>query len=75
MQLFIVEIHKSVDLSRLLAAAGLNDQKLDILSVGLQLFIVEIHNGKIHMYFVTPVLYQITCITSNMDLQDTDTNV
>jgi len=43
--------------------------------VGLQLFIVEIHNGKIHMYFVTPVLYQITCITSNMDLQDTDSNV
>ena len=35
---------------------------------------VEIHTGKIHMYFVTSVLYEITCITSNTDKPDTDSN-
>ena len=37
-------------------------------------FPVEIHTGKIHMYFVTSVLYEITCITSNTDKQDADSN-
>ena len=35
---------------------------------------LEIHTGKIHMYFVTSVLYKITCITSNTDRLDTDSN-
>jgi len=35
---------------------------------------IEIHTGKIHMYFVTSVLYEITCITSNTDKPDTDSN-
>jgi len=30
---------------------------------------------KIHMYFVTSVLNLITCITSNTDIPDTDSNV
>ena len=37
-------------------------------------FFLEIHTGKIHMYFVTSVLYEITCITSNTDKPDTDSN-
>ena len=37
--------------------------------------LVEIHTRKMHMYFVTLVLYEITCITSNTDIQDTDSNV
>jgi len=35
---------------------------------------LEIHNGKIHMYFVTSVLYEITCITSKTYKPDTDSN-
>jgi len=35
---------------------------------------LEIHTGKIHMYFVTSVLYDITCITSNTEKPDTDSN-
>ena len=35
---------------------------------------LEIHTGKIHMYFVTSVLYEITCISSNTDKPDTDSN-
>ena len=30
---------------------------------------------KIHMYFLTSVLYEITCIPSNTDKPDTDSNV
>ena len=37
-------------------------------------FGVEIQTGKIHMYFVTSVLYEITCITNNTDKPDTDSN-
>ena len=36
---------------------------------------IEIHTRKIHMYFVTSVLYEITCITSSTHKQDTDSNV
>ena len=35
---------------------------------------VEIHTGKIQMYFVTSVLFEITCITSNTDKPVTDSN-
>jgi len=36
---------------------------------------IEIRTGKMHMYFVTSVLYEITCIPSNTDEPDTDPNV
>ena len=38
-------------------------------------YLLEIHTGKIHMYFVTSVLYEITCITSNTNKPDSDSNV
>jgi len=38
-------------------------------------YFVEIHTGKFHMYFVTLVWYTITCITSNTDILNTDSNV
>jgi len=38
-------------------------------------YYVEIHTRKIQMFFVTSVLYEITCITSNMDIPDSDSNV
>ena len=36
---------------------------------------IEKHTGKIHMHFVTSVLYEITCIPSNTDKPDTDSDV
>ena len=50
-----------------------NSNLAPLANVGRACF-VEIHTGKIHMYFVTSVLYEITCITSNTDKQDTDSN-
>jgi len=45
--------------------------------IGSASFPLEIHTGKIHMYFVKFVLYAIsnTTITSNTDLPYTDSNV
>ena len=43
--------------------------------ISLSARILEIHTGKIHMHFVTSVLYEITRITSNTDQPNIDSNV
>jgi len=50
-----------------------NCRHLDIDSYAFRA--LEIHIGKIHMYFVASGLYEITCISSNTDKPHTDSNI
>jgi len=60
---------------RKLQVGGAHTTKTSLYTILPALRHIEIHTGKIHMYFVTLVLYEITCIPSNTDKPDTNSNV